>query len=47
MRGTAKPELFTVLITGKGIRLRARVPGWVAAVLFRFAKDHEERKETA
>jgi hypothetical protein len=35
-----KPELFTVLITGKGIRLRVRVPGWVAAVVFRFAKEN-------
>lgn len=41
-----RPELFTVLVTGKGVRLKARVPGWVAALVFKYAKENEG-KETA
>ena len=39
----SRPELFTVLVTGKGTRLKARVPGWVAALVFKFAKENEAK----
>lgn len=38
-----KPELFTVQVQGKGIRTKARVPGWVAALVIRYAKENEEK----
>jgi hypothetical protein len=33
--------MFTVQVQGKGVRLKARVPGWVAALVFIFAKENE------
>lgn len=36
-----KPELFTVQVQGKGIRMKARVPGWIAALVIRYAKENE------
>lgn len=39
----SRPELFTVQVQGKGLRFKARVPGWVVAALIRFAKENEAR----
>lgn len=38
-----KEELFTFQIQGKGIRAKVRVPGWVAAMLIRYAKENEAK----
>lgn len=36
-------ELFTFQVQGKGVRVKARVPGWVAAMLIRYAKENEAK----
>lgn len=32
-------ELFTLQIQGKGVRIKARIPGWMIAPILRFVKS--------
>lgn len=43
MSGAAPDERFTLQIQGKGVRIKARIPGWMIAPILVFVKTAEPK----